>query len=53
MKLSRQMRAITPMLHARELFWLDGGPTAALDEEDMAFYQQYRQMQYYREQNGR
>ena len=27
--------------------------TAALDEEDMAFYQQYRQMQYYREQNGR
>ncbi len=53
MKLSRQMRAITPMLHTRELFWRDGGPTAALDEEDMAFYQQYRQMQYYREQNGR
>lgn len=53
MKLSRQMRAITPMLHARELFWLDGGPAAALDEEDMAFYQQYLHMQYYREQNGR
>lgn len=53
MKLAREMRAVTPVLHARELFWRDGGPTDTLDEEDMEFYQRYLCMQYYREQNSR
>jgi len=53
MKLAREMRAVTPMLHARELFWADGGPVDALDEEAMAFYRNYLCAQYYREQEYR
>lgn len=53
MKLAREMRAITPMLHARELFWLDGSPVDVLDKEAAEFYQRYRCMQYYREQEYR
>lgn len=53
MKLAREMRAITPMLHARELFWLDSGPVDTLNEEAMEFYRQYLRMQYYREQEYR
>lgn len=53
MKLAREMRAVTPMLHARELFWADGRPVDALDEEAMAFYRNYLCAQYYREQEYR
>lgn len=49
MKLSREMRAVTPMLHVRGLFWRDGGPVDALDEDAMDFYRRYRCAQYYRE----
>lgn len=53
MKLAREMRAVTPVLHALELFWADGGFTDTLDQEDMEFYQRYLCMQYYRERSGR
>lgn len=53
MQLAREMRAITPMLHTRELFWLDSGLADALDGEDTEFYRQYLCTQYYREQECR
>lgn len=52
MKLSREMQGITPMLHDTGLFWADGAPTDTLEAGAMAFYQQFLQMQYYREREG-
>lgn len=52
MKLSREMRELTPMLHEKELFWLDGAPADTLEGDTMDFYQRFRCAQYYRETEG-
>lgn len=52
MELSRQMRAVTPLLHTEGLFWTDSGLTDTLSETDEAFYRQFLRAQYYREQEG-
>ena len=49
MKLSRQMRSITPMIHERGLFWAGGAPTDVLEGSARDFYQRFRYAQYYRE----
>jgi hypothetical protein len=49
MQLSRQMREITPLIHARSLFLSDGLPTDALSPEADQFYRNYLCAQYYRE----
>ena len=50
MELSREMRAVTPLLHVRGLSWRDGAPAQGLEED--AFYQSFRCMEYYREQEA-
>ncbi len=52
MELSRQTRAVTPLLHTEGLFWTDNGLTDTLSETDEAFYRQFLYAQYYREQEG-
>ena len=52
MKLSREMRSITPMVHELGLFWIDGAPADALDDGAQAFCQRFRYIQYYREHEG-
>ena len=49
MQLSRQMREITPLIHARSLFLSDGLPTDTLGPEADQFYRNYLCAQYYRE----
>ena len=49
MKLSREIRAVTPLVHAWDWFWIDGAPVDALEGDALAAYQRYRQIQYYRE----
>jgi hypothetical protein len=49
MQLSREMREITPLLHARSLFLTDGILTDILSPETEAFYSDYLCAQYYRE----
>ena len=49
MQLSRQMREISPLVHARGLFLLDGNLVDTLLEEEQTFYQQFLWAQYYRE----
>ena len=49
MQLSRQMRDISPLIHARGLFLTDGTLTDTLPEEQMQFYREYLWAQYYRE----
>ena len=53
MKLAREMRDITPMLHASDLFWLDGAPTNTLEGEALDFYHLFLRAQYYREKEVR
>ena len=49
MKLSRQLRDITPMVHMLGLFWIDGAPADALNSSGQAFLQRFQYIQYYRE----
>ena len=49
MKLSREMREVTPLLHIRERFLVDGALADALEGGDLETYQQFRWAQYYRE----
>lgn len=53
MELSRQMREISPLLHVSGRFLADGVLTDVLPEEEMAFYQRFLQIQYYREHEVR
>ncbi len=49
MQLSRQMEEISPLLHARGLFLVDGMLTDALEPADSQFYLDFLCAQYYRE----
>lgn len=49
MQLSRQVREITPLVHARGLYLRDGGLTDVLPGEEAAFLQAFLGAQYYRE----
>jgi hypothetical protein len=49
LQLSRQMRAITPLLHVRGLYWQNGQPVDALPETEQAFLNDFLAAQYYRE----
>ncbi len=49
MELSRQLEAISPLIHTRGLFLSGGILTDALVPEEARFYQQFLQAQYYRE----
>lgn len=49
MGLSRELRAITPLVHERGLYWRDGRLTDALPAEDGAFLTKFLGAQYYRE----
>ena len=52
MQLQRDMRAVTPLLHERELF-LDGGTlTDTLSPEAAEAYRRYRWAEYWRETKG-
>ena len=52
MKLSRQLRESTPLVHAQNRYLT---PDGALTDQppDREFYQDYLRMQYYREQETR
>ena len=49
MELSRQVRAISPMIHSQNLFLQNGELVGTLPEEDAAFLQSFLGAQYYRE----
>ena len=49
MKLSRQLRSVTPMVHELGLFWSDGAPVDAPDSDAQAFFQRFQYIQYCRE----
>ena len=49
MQLSRQLRDITPLVHAQDLFWQDGTLTDHLSEEEETFLSAFLGAQYYRE----
>ena len=49
MQLSRRIREVSPLVHARGLFLVGGELTDTLSEEDLAFYRQFLWAQYYRE----
>lgn len=49
MQLSRQMRQISPLVHARGLFLVDGALTDSLGQEESQFYLDFLGAQYYRE----
>lgn len=53
MKLSREMREISPLVHARGIFWTEDGFDSGLEGEDKAFYRSYRCVEYYREREKR
>ena len=50
MQLSREMRAVTPLLHVRELYLQDGRLTDTLSPENGNLLRQFLWAQYYREQ---
>ena len=50
MKLARQMREISPLLHVSGRFLKDGALTSQLAPEEQAFYERFLCIQYYREQ---
>lgn len=52
MQLQRDMRAVTPLLHERELFLEDGTLTDTLSPDAAALYRQYRWAEYWRETKG-
>ena len=41
------------MLHASDLFWLDGAPADTLEGEALDFYHLFLRAQYYREKEVR
>ena len=49
MELSRQMRAVTPLVHSQGLYWVDGALTDTLDPEGADFLRAFLGAQYYRE----
>lgn len=53
MKLSGEMKTITPLLHASGLFIQNDILTNSLNEADAAFYNDYRNAQYYWRKNFR
>ena len=52
MTLSREVRDITPLVHAQGLFWVDGAPVDALDEAGREACRRYRWIEYYREHSA-
>ncbi|MBQ7682489.1 MAG: hypothetical protein IJT31_09830 [Oscillibacter sp.] len=52
MQLQRDMRAVTPLLHERELYLEGGVLTDALSPQAGEMYQRYRIAEYYRETRG-
>ena len=52
MQLQRDMRAVTPLLHERELFLEGGTLTDTLSPEATALYRRYRWAEYWRETKG-
>ena len=52
MRLARDMRAVTPLVHEEEKFLENGVLTDALSPEADAFYRQYRRTEYWRETRG-
>ncbi len=52
MQLQRDMRAVTPLLHERELYWEDGALTDTLSPKAAEAYQRYRWAEYWRETKG-
>ena len=53
MKLSRQLREITPLVHSQNLFWQEDVLAYGLEGASQAFYEQFLCAQYFREQEGR
>lgn len=51
MQFSRAMREVSPLVHQRELFLSDGVLTSVLDDTDRAVYEDFLNVQYYREHN--
>ena len=49
LQLQRQVRAVTPMLHAWGLYWRDGGLVDSLPPEEEGFIRDFLGAQYYRE----
>ena len=49
MELSRQVRAVSPMVHGQNLFLKDGALTGELPGEEGEFLQSFLSAQYYRE----
>ena len=47
------MREVSPLVHVRELFWVDGALTETLEGEDRDIYCRFRQVEYYREREGK
>ena len=52
MQISREMRAVTPLLSKNGFFLQNGRLSRLLNEEDMKFYRNYLSVQYWREQHG-
>ena len=50
MQLSREMRAVTPLLHVRDLYLQDGRLTDTLSPENGELLRKFLWAQYYREQ---
>lgn len=51
LQLQRAVHDTLPMMNSWGYFWQDGAPTGVLSDEDMTLYQQYRYVEYYREQH--
>ena len=52
MQISREMRAVTPLLSKNGFFLQNGRLSRLLNEEDTKFYRNYLGVQYWREQHG-
>lgn len=52
MQISREMRAVTPLLSKNGFFLQNGRLSRLLNEEDTKFYRNYLSVQYWREQHG-
>lgn len=53
MQISREMRAVTPLLSQKGFFLQHGKLTRLMNEKDTRFYENYLGVQYWREQHGR
>ena len=49
MQLSREIRALTPLVHEQEIYWKDGQPCYELSAEEQAVISDYESVEYYRE----